>query len=124
MPEDRVAVVQRLFLAHAPALRAYVLALLPDFNRSQDVLQETFLTATRKAADFAPDSNFLAWACAIARYKVLEARRHPTGGPLLSAEALDALCASDAAEPADPRLDLLRQCLDGLAPRALSLIHI
>src|SRR5262249_57451566 len=64
--------VQRLFLRHAGVLRGFILGLLPDHNRAEDVFQEVFLTVSRKAAEFRPGSNFPAWARSIARLKVLE----------------------------------------------------
>ena len=85
--------------------------------RADDVLQETFLTITRKATEFEPGTSFPKWACAIARYKVLEARREMGRGPLLlSEEAIDALSATEAALRPDPRLERLEECIEGLPP--------
>ena len=67
--------VQQLFVRHQGQLRAFVLAIWPDFGRADDVLQEVFLTVTTKAADFQEGSNFLAWSRAITQRKVHEARR-------------------------------------------------
>src|SRR3954467_6343161 len=92
--QQAVEEVQRLFLRHAGVLRGFILGLLPDHNRSEDVFQEVFLTVTRKAHEFRPGSNFLAWARSIARLKVLEHRRSTQGGPhLLDPEALEAVIA-------------------------------
>ena len=118
-----MALVQRLFVKWEPALYAFVHALVPDSNCAQDVLQETFLAVSKKAADFAPDSNFLAWSCAIVRYKVLEAlRQRKFVG--LTPEAIEALCASDAAVPADPRVDVLSKCIEQLASKARRIIGL
>src|SRR5262245_55170066 len=87
--------VQRLFLRHAGMLRGFILGLMPDRNRAEDVFQELFLTVTRKADDFESGTNFLAWARSIARLKVLEAFRGHKGGPaLLGQEALEAVLAT------------------------------
>ena len=99
---DRVPLVQRLFVECQPALRAFIQALLPDFSQAQDVLQETFLTATQKADDFVPDSDFIAWVCTIARYKVLEAH-HERKFLGLTVAAIEAVCAAKTAAPEDPR---------------------
>jgi len=123
---DRVELVQRLFIEHQPALHAFVHALVPDFGRAQDVLQETFLAATKNAGDFAAasaDSNFLVWSCAIARSKVLEARRQRRFIGL-TPEAIEALCASEAAAPADPRIDVLAKCIEQLAPKARRVVAL
>lgn len=119
--------VQRLFLRHGGVLRGFILGLLPDANRAEDVFQELFLTVTRKAADFRPGSNFLAWARSIARLKVLEHVRAAQGGPrLLGPEALDALAAAaEEAEAAwDDRREALARCLEQLAPRARQILEL
>src|SRR5436190_23654946 len=87
--------VQRLFLRHSAVLRGFILGLLPDHNRAEDVFQELFLTVTRKAADFRPGSNFIAWARSMARLKVLEQCRLQQSGPsLLDPDAMDAVIAA------------------------------
>ena len=63
--------VQKLFLQHAAALRGFIFGLLPDRDAGSDVFQEVFLIATRRAADFHSDGNFLAWVRGIARHKIL-----------------------------------------------------
>ena len=127
-PDSRsVEEVQRLFLRHAGVLRGFILGLFPDPNRSEDVFQELFLTITRKADDYQPGTNFLAWARAIARLKVLEHYRSAQSGPhLLDPDALDAVIAS--AEEVDDtwgeRRAALAMCLDQLAPRAREILEL
>ena len=117
-PEEQTLLVQKLFVEHFAVVRGFVLALLPDFARAEDVVQETFLTVTRKAAEFQPGTEFPKWACAIARYKVLEARRAAgRAGGELSEEMLHALAECPAATQEELRADLLKQCLDELAPQ-------
>src|SRR5436190_23371331 len=87
--------VQRLFLRHSAMLRGFILGLLPDHNRAEDVFQDLFLTITRKAADYRPGSNFLAWARTIARLKVLEHYRTTRSTPhLLDPETMEAVIAA------------------------------
>ena len=123
---ERVALVQGLFIRHQPVVRAAVLALLPDFTLADDVVQETFLTATRKAADFAPGTNFPAWVCAIARFKAREAlRRGPTTFHVLSDELLDTLCAEEPEIPdLERQLRLFEECIRGLSPKARRAIEL
>jgi len=109
--------VYALFVQYSANLRGYILALLPDLSVADDVLQETFLTVARKADTFKLDTNFLAWACAIARFKVKEAIR--SGAQRMQAlpeEVIDALCASEPPPETDSdrRLQLVGQCLDQL----------
>ena len=57
------------------------------------MLQETFLTVSRKASTFELGTNFVAWACSIARLKVLENFRQKKRSNLLSETAISALAA-------------------------------
>lgn len=116
---DHTAKVQGLFLQHQGALRGFVLSMIPDFSLADDVIQETFLVVTRKAASFEIGTSFTAWVKAIARYKALEAiraRKFDT----LSEEVLEALFTEPHEFPgdADERLVHLRACLDELPPQA------
>ena len=123
-PEDHTIHVQQLFVRHQNAVMAFVLSLLPRFSEAEDVLQETFLTVTRKAADFQDDSNFTAWACTIARLKVLEAQRR-SGRPAFSTELVDALAASVPSGLFDERrLQALSDCLSRLPPQMRELMQL
>jgi RNA polymerase sigma-70 factor (ECF subfamily) len=125
---QQTALVQSLFIQHSAALRGFVLALLPDFGRVDDVIQETFLTVTAKAADFRPNSNFLAWASAIAKFKVFEALRAAGRQPQsLSQEVLETLCAAEPdpqPDASEPVLQHLSHCISQLAPQSRRAIEL
>ncbi|MGV3533007.1 MAG: sigma-70 family RNA polymerase sigma factor [Chthoniobacteraceae bacterium] len=117
--------MQALFLTHMDIVRGFIRSLVPDRSLADDVLQETFLTVTRKAADFVPETNFVRWSCTVARYKVLEARRSSgRAGMLLSEEAIEALSVSEAAPAAGFRLELLRQCMEALTPAMRQVVDL
>ncbi len=119
--------VQRLFLRHAGVLRGFILGLMADRGRAEDVFQETFLTLTRKATEFTPGSNFLAWARSVARLKVLEACRAIRGSAsLLGQDALEALieAAPEVEDEWEERREALARCLEQLAPRAREIIDL
>jgi len=117
--------VQQQFLKHSDLIRGFVRGLLADRQRADDVLQETFLAVRRKASDFQPGTNFPKWACTIARYKVLEARRATRrGGMLLSEEVIEALAVSEEATKPDPRLEFLDECRRKLPPTMLRAINL
>ena len=61
-------------------------------------MQETFLTISVKAASFELGTNFMAWACSIARLKVLENFRQLKRVNVLSEAAIIAL-TEDAPSP-------------------------
>ena len=109
--------VQALFITHINLVRGFIRSLIRDRHLADDVLQETFITVTRKASDFEAGTNFPRWVCAIARLKVLEGLRRERGqGVVLSEEAIEALAASEHAPGPDVRIDVLNQCLSELPP--------
>lgn len=123
----QVQEVQRLFLRNMAGLRGFLAGFCPDFDACEDLVHEVFLTASAKAADFAPGTDFPAWLRAIARNKALEHARSRASGPQpLSAGTLNAL--ADDAPPADAdfggRREALRQCLKTVAPRAREILEL
>jgi len=114
--------VQQLFVRYQSVIKAFILSLQPGFRDADDVLQETFLIVTQRAGTYREGSNFVAWACSIARFKLLEARRKATA-PALTEEALAALCDHTPDESFfQERLPALQKCLRRLAPRAKELV--
>jgi RNA polymerase sigma-70 factor (ECF subfamily) len=122
-PDSHLAQVQRLFLEHQPALRSYILSIVRDFSLAQDVAQETFLTVSRKAADFDLATHFLSWSCTIARFESLRALRR-SNRPALSEETLELLAASDSATAPDYRSDWLRGCMERLTPNLQKMMRL
>ncbi len=120
---DATEAVQLLFVRHENSIRAFVRSLQPSLPDADDVMQETFLTVSRKAATFQPGTNFVAWACAIARLKVLENFRQKKRANVLSEAAVIAL-AEDApsAQSMNERESALEKCLEQLAPKVRDLL--
>lgn len=121
---DPHADVQREFLRHYNAIQAFVLSLVPDFAAAEDVLQETFLATVKKADVYKKDTNFLAWACTIARFEILRSQRSFTRR-MLTPEVIAALTAKVPAHVLDiDRLEALRRCLRRLQPRKAKLVRL
>lgn len=118
--------VQRLFLKHSGAIKGFILALLRNTSLAEDVLQETFLVVTAKAASYQPGTNFVAWACTIARFKVLEAIRKNVREPyLLSPDTVEALAADAPAEESrETLLRHLESCLAELPATARNVLRL
>lgn len=99
--------------------------LVPDHHRLDDIVQETFLTITRKAADFQPGTNFRAWLFAIARFKVLHSLRQ---NPLEHALSLDltACMLAEQSEPEhfDERLLHLRTCITAMSHSVRKMLRL
>jgi DNA-directed RNA polymerase specialized sigma24 family protein len=71
----KIALVQQLFVQNLVPLRGMLAALVRDRHRVDDLVQETFLTVTAKAAVFREGTSFRGWCFTIARFKVLESFR-------------------------------------------------
>ena len=115
--------VQLLFVRHENSIRAFIRALQPSLSDADDVLQETFLTVSRKASSFEIGTNFTAWACGIARLKVLENFRQNKRANLLSEKAIIAL-TEDAPSPENfkQREQALEKCIAKLPAKLRDLL--
>jgi RNA polymerase sigma-70 factor, ECF subfamily len=117
IPAPPASDVQGLFITHIDLIRGFIRALVRDRHLADDVLQETFLTVSRKSAAFEPGTNFPRWACAVARLKVLEAlRREKRSLRFLSEDAIEALAASHVAPEQARRAEILDSCIACLPP--------
>jgi RNA polymerase sigma-70 factor (ECF subfamily) len=120
---DPTEEVQLLFVRHENSIRAFVRSLQPCLADADDVMQETFLTVSRKASTFEPGTNFVAWACAIARFKVLESFRQRKRANVLSEAAIIALTEdAPSAQSISETERALESCLEQLAPKARDLL--
>jgi RNA polymerase sigma-70 factor (ECF subfamily) len=127
VPTDQVTHVQSLFVQHMAAVRGFVVSLVSDFSLADDVMQETFLTVTQKAADFQLGTNFRAWVMKIARYKTLQLlEKARPFQDRFAPEVIAALSAQDGAEDwhMEQQIAKLRLCLESLAPRAREIVEL
>lgn len=117
-PHNEEAAFVALLTEVQPALRLYVCSLLPGDSAAQDVAQQTNATLWRKRGEFAPGTNFKAWAFAVARYEVLNHRkRQARHAHLFFGEELEAILAEDLAgrpDESDRRHEALKRCLERL----------
>lgn len=61
--------VLREFVRHRSGLFSLILSLVRDFAFAEEVMQELAVVVCDQWADFAPGTNFQAWAMRIARNK-------------------------------------------------------
>lgn len=114
----RRAHVQECFVRHIYELRGFVLALVPAPHLADDIVQETFVTATEKADTYEPGTNFKAWIFTIARYKILNTVRRLRHQPgLLDPAVIELLVQTDPEMSVDDRqVALLDECVGRLPP--------
>lgn len=121
---EHTLLVQQLFVKHQQSLLAYVLSIVPNLPDAQDIVQAVFLVITRKAATWTHGSNFIAWACSIARYEAMHhLRSSKTRGATLDHDVLDLLHSEEVVDDRfTEQIDQLADCLQRLSPRASELI--
>ena len=123
--DDHTLQVQTLFLQHRQAVMAFVLSLEPGILEAEEIVQETFITASRKASTWTAGTNFLSWVCAIARFTTLSFQRDRGRRKRRLAEDVVELLAGHTEEDFSVfqgRVMALRACLKELAPKAHELI--
>lgn len=124
-PDAHTLHVQQLFVRHQQAVLGYVLSIEPNFADAQDVVQEVFLTISRKAHTWTADTDFLAWVCTVARYETLNFQRtRARRAARLDEDVVALLHAGEVADEAafQRRVSALQRCLGRLAPRAHELV--
>lgn len=122
---DHGLVVQQLFVRHQAVVLAYVLSLEPNLADAQDIVQEVFLTISRKADTFTVGTNFPAWACTVARYQTLGFQRRRARHACTLDEDVIALLEDGRSVDGpgfEEEVSVLKGCLLKLAPRARELI--
>lgn len=124
---DRNDQFMRLFASHCEQVRAYIGSLLPQATDADDVFQQVSITLWRNFNDFAPGSNFPAWACAVSLNAVRNYRRVESRRPvfLLGDEVLESIAqlheATYQLQPA--RHEALTKCLEKLPAESRELIE-
>lgn len=98
----------RLWMQHEPELRAFVRSCCPNAQEVDDVMQEVSVAALRKFSTLVDHSAFGPWACLIARYELLSARRRFARDRLVLAEDVLELLADEGAEELPLRQQQLR----------------
>lgn len=87
-----------LFTRHEPGLRAFVRSLTFSWDDANEVMQNTGLVLWRKFDEFDPDTDFMRWACVVARFEVLAWRRDKARDRHVFDEDLVNLLAEEAEE--------------------------
>lgn len=125
-PEAYEAFV-RLFVAHEMRLRSFLRSLLSHWSDVDEVMQETSIVAWRKFSQFDPDSNFMAWAAAIARFEALKCQRKHARERLVFSDDLFDLIADESLAETDAlerhRL-ALQECLEKLDAPQRQLLQV
>src|SRR6185295_20198322 len=72
---DRQKQLMLLMTQHQRRIFGYLYTLVPDRHDAEDLLQETSLVICEKFHEFTPGTDFVAWACQIAWWRIRAARQ-------------------------------------------------
>jgi len=114
-----------LMTQHQRRIFSYIYTLVPDRHDAQDLLQETSLVVFEKFHEFEPGTDFVAWACQIAYWRVRAARlKFARSKVVFDDDVLQAVASTAHSMPGemDARHEALEHCLEKLHPRDRELV--
>lgn len=114
-----------LMTRHQRQIFAYIYTLVPDRHDAEDLLQETSVVICEKFEEFTPGTDFVAWACQIAWWRIRYARqKYARAKVIFDDEVLEAVAhtASTMREELDERHEALALCLQKLPSRDRELV--
>jgi len=124
--EAAQAFVQRLFIEHVDELKGFVASLVPDPELVDDVVQETFVAVTARAAHYDPRQSFKGWLFIVARDKIREVggRAEAEARPFAD-DVLEVLAASHKGFSISPdHMRFLDECIEMLAPQSRRIVAL
>jgi RNA polymerase sigma-70 factor, ECF subfamily len=120
----------RFYTRCEPDIRAFVRSLMPTWTDADEVLQQTALVLWKKFEQFdttGDKSDFIKWACVIARFEALAYRRKMARDRLVFQDDLMELLADEYTEELETRQQehtALELCLRQLPDKQRELIRV
>lgn len=114
-----------LITRHQRQIFGYIYALVPNRYDAEDLLQETSLVICEKFNEFEEGTDFVAWACQIAYWRIRYSRqKFARSKVVFNQEIVDAVAqtASTMTSELDSRHEALGNCLQKLHPRDRELV--
>src|SRR5439155_20451179 len=114
-----------LMTRHQRQIFAYIYTLVPDRHDAEDLLQETSVVICEKFDDFVPGTDFVAWACQIAWWRIRYSRqKFARSKVIFDDDVLEAVArtAGVMREELDERHEALHGCLKKLPARDRELV--
>jgi RNA polymerase sigma-70 factor, ECF subfamily len=109
-----------------PALRSFIRPLVLTWDDVDEVIQQTCLVLLKKFEARDPGSDFLSWACTVARFEVLKFRRTRARDRHVFSEELVSLLAVEGEAELEQRERerlALEACVEQLQPRQRGLVR-
>jgi RNA polymerase sigma-70 factor (ECF subfamily) len=114
-----------LMTRHQRQIFSYIYTLVPNRYDAEDLLQETSVVICEKFDEFEEGTDFVAWACQIAYWRVRYARqKFARSKVVFNQELVDAIAQTAATlqKEADDRHEALLTCLHKLHSRDRELL--
>ena len=114
-----------LITRHQRQVFSYIYALVPNRADAEDLLQETSLVICEKFHEFKEGTDFVAWACQIAFWRVRYSRQKFVRSKVVFNQEIVDVVAQTAGEMCgelDDRHVALGRCLQKLHPRDRELL--
>jgi len=114
-----------LMTRHQRQIFSYIYALVPNRYDAEDLLQETSVVICEKFNEFEEGTDFVAWGCQIAYWRVRYSRqKYARSKVVFDQQIVDAIAqtASEMAEELDERHVALGHCLQKLHSRDRELL--
>lgn len=124
---ERQKQLMALMTRHQRQIFAYIYTLVPRRHDAEDLLQETSVVIVEKFGEFRPGSDFVAWACQIAYWRIRYSRlKYARSKVLFDQDILDAVAktAEVMAPELNARHEALALCLQKLPTRDRDMIII
>ncbi len=116
-----------LLIPNQKRLFSYIVKLIPNYSDAEDVMQEVVQLLWKKYSDYVPNTDFIAWALSIARYKVFEYyKESKRNQQRLSNETVRILEKESliSNKEFDRHLEAIKTCLDKLKQSDYLLIKL
>lgn len=110
----------RHFARHEGELRRFLASFIPSWGEVDELLQQTAIVIWKKFDQFQPGTDFMKWACVVARFEALSFRRKSARDRLVFREDVLELMAEEAAEEMEGRKkehEALETCLKAMPER-------
>ena len=114
-----------LMTRHQRQIFSYIYVLVPNRADAEDLLQETCLVICEKFHEFREGTDFVAWACQIAYWRVRYSRqKYARSKVVFDQDIVDVVArtASAMTDELDERHEALAHCLQRLHPRDRELL--
>ena len=108
----------RLLMLNDRNIYSYILAMVPNVNDADDIMQETTIVMWRKFDDFKPGMDFVAWGMTVARYQVLSYYKKLKNSKICYSESLlDSIekVVEKTIPEMDEKLNALNKCVQKLS---------